>query len=386
MIALSVWWLLALAGYFLYPVFMMWRMNGTRLPYRAYHAEAQLPEVSVFIPMHNEALVIEKKMKSIFDSTYPQEKLKVYCGLDGCTDNSLAIVENLQEAYPGRLFLFASERIGKPEMLNEMYKRFYSDNNVLVLTDANVFFMPDTVFELAKYFKDEEIGLVDASFIVNHDLVTHKMEGEYLGFEQSLKFAEGKKWGTMQGPFGGCYAFRGERFKMIPTGFLVDDFFIAMSVMQDGFKSILNPQAKVIEEVHTDWKDEFNRKKRISAGNFQNLSYFRKVLHKPFTPLAFSFFFHKVIRWTLPVLAIPVFIISMLEVGIWHLPVWPLLITLTLILVPVPFNYLLHKLNLHSRTIQRLSYLIYINIALLYGFINYSKGIQSNVWKPTQRK
>lgn len=386
MIALSFWLLLALSGYLLYPVLMKWRVNGTRLPYIAYHSESDLPEVSVFIPMHNEALVIEKKLKSILDSHYPEDKLKVYCGLDGCTDQSADIIQNLQSLYPGRLFLFASERIGKPEMLNEMYRRFNPDNNVLILTDANVFFMPETVFELVKYFKDEEIGLVDAGFIVNSDLVSHKMEGEYLGFEQSLKFAEGKKWGTMQGPFGGCYAIRGELFKMIPQGFLVDDFFIAMSVMQDGYKSILNPQAKVIEEVHTDWKDEFRRKKRISAGNFQNLSHFRKVLFKPFTPLAFSFFFHKVIRWMLPVLALPVFLVSILEVYVWHFKVWPLLITLTLILAPIPFNYLLHKLNLHSRTIQRLSYLVYINIALLYGFINYSKGIQSNVWKPTQRK
>jgi cellulose synthase/poly-beta-1,6-N-acetylglucosamine synthase-like glycosyltransferase len=159
-----------------------------------------------------------------------------------------------------------------------------------------------------------------------------------------------------------------------------------MSVMQKGWKAIVNPFAKVMEEVHTNWEEEYNRKKRISAGNFQNLSYFSAVLTKPFTPLAFSFFFHKVLRWILPVLALPVLVISAIELLLWNFSPWPLLITLTLILVPVPLHYILHKLNLPLATLRRLSYFIYINIALLHGFFNYIKGIQSNVWTPTKRR
>lgn len=385
MIALGIWISMALASYLLYPMLMRWLASGKRLPYVGYASGTQLPEVSVFIPLHNEELVIERKLRSVLASNYPAELLKIYCGLDDCTDGSKDIVIKMQGEFPDRLFFVETERLGKPEMLNKLAETFPPAGKILILTDANVIFLQDTVMELVRYFKDAEIGLVDAVFVLNVEVVSHEMEFEYLGMEQQLKYAEGLKWGTTQGPFGGCYAIRGELYEKIPKDFLVDDFFIGMSVMQKGYKAIVNPSARVMEEVHTGWEEEYRRKMRISAGNFQNLSRFAGVLSKPFTPLAFSFFFHKILRWILPVLAVPVAFISLLEIVLWDFSPWPLLITLTLILLPVPLHCILHKLNLPVGTIRRLSYFTYINIALLHGFITYLKGIQSNVWKPTKR-
>lgn len=386
MIALGIWILLALSSYLFYPALMRWKAKGRRLPYVNFSRNGNLPEVAVFIPLHNEEKVLHKKLRSVLSSQYPPELLRVYCGLDDCTDESKNIAKNVAAEYPDRLFFIETQRVGKPEMLNRMVAEFAPQEKILILTDANVIFYPDTVYELVKYFKDQEIGLVDAGFVLNTEVVSHEMEFEYLGMEQQLKHAEGLVWGTMQGPFGGCYAIRGELWENIPAGFLVDDFFVGMSVMQKGWKAMVNPSAKVMEEVHTNWEEEYRRKKRISAGNFQNLSYFSNVLAKPFTPLAFSYFSHKVLRWMLPVLAMPVLLISVLELVLWNFSPWPLLITLTLTLVPVPLYYILHKLNLPYGTLRRLSYFIYINIALLHGFINYIKGIQSNVWTPTKRR
>jgi hypothetical protein len=141
-----------------------------------------------------------------------------------------------------------------------------------------------------------------------------------------------------------------------------------------------------MEEVHTNWKQEFKRKMRISSGNYQNLDFFAKVLFKPFTGLSITWFFHKVLRWLLPVAFVPILVIDLIAFLFWGYSLIPSLITLILILGVVSLHYILQRLNLHSRTIERLSYFIYINLALVQGFIFFIKGIQTNVWKPTQRK
>lgn len=386
MLSLALWIWLILLSYAIYPLLLKWLARGKRhLPYQEYSKQDDLPELSIFIPMHNEASVIEAKLLSILSSAYPAEKIKIYCGLDACTDETQAIVHRFQEQYPDQVEWISSLRIGKPAMLNLLHKHFGHTGELLILTDANVMFQRDTLFELARYFKDPEIGLTDAAFVLDGNQVSHQQEGDYLGMEQGLKFREGMVWGTMQGPFGGCYAIRSENFSPIPENFLVDDFFMAMQIMTCGYKAIVNPKAKVTEEVHTNWKDEFNRKKRISAGNFQNLVYFKKVFSKPITPLAFSFFHHKVLRWLLPVFTPLFFAAAIVETLCFQQSPLPLLVTLTLTIVPLPLHYFLQKLNLQIRTIDRLSYFVYINLALYVGFIHYIKGIESNVWKPTKR-
>lgn len=105
----------------------------------------------------------------------------------------------------------------------------------------------------------------------------------------------------MIGPFGGFYALRKNLYQLIPENFLVDDFFICMNVLKQNFKSIADPDAIAYEEVSEDWKQEYKRKARISAGNFQNLIHFENLLLR-FNSTSFCFFSHKVLRWLGPFL------------------------------------------------------------------------------------
>lgn len=385
--AVLIWLLLLLSSYVFYPFLMKIlaeRRNITRYSY--YDKKDELPVISVMMAVHNEEKVLHYKLSSIFDGSYDLKKLHLYIGLDNCSDASIDIVQAFKQKYPGQLSYVLTERLGKPQVLNLLMRKYTPSSDLTVFTDANVMFTEDTLYELAKYFKTSQMGLVDSKFLLSRDIISHELENEYLNFEQKLKYNEGIVWGTMQGPFGGCFAIRTELFHPVPDNFLVDDFFIGMEVMRQGYYAILNPHAIVIEEVHTSWKEEYRRKQRISAGNFQNLNYFSSILLKPFTALSFSWFFHKVLRWILPVLLLPVFLIGFIEYWCFGYGFWLSIITLILIIGVVMTLYLLQRLNLHSRTIERLSYFIYINLALVQGFIIYIKGIQSNVWKPTQRK
>lgn len=382
-----IWWILLIVSYGIYPLIMKFlAQNELLTKYSFFEKNDPLPFVQIVMAIHNEEKVLHQKLESIFNSQYPLEKFLVVIGLDNCTDTSLDIVKSYFQKYPENIQFQSTERLGKPEMLNLLMRENKKISDITILTDANVMFKAGTLYELVKYFKDSQVGLVDSKFVLSSQIISHEEEKDYLNFEQQLKYYEGLVWGTMQGPFGACYAIRTSLFHPIPDKFLVDDFFIGMNVMIQGFHAILNPKALVMEEVHTNWKQEFKRKMRISSGNYQNLDFFAKVLFKPFTGLSITWFFHKVLRWLLPVAFVPILVIDLIGFIFWGYSLIPSLITLILILGVVSLHYILQRLNLHSRTIERLSYFIYINLALVQGFIFFIKGIQTNVWKPTQRK
>ena len=104
----------------------------------------------------------------------------------------------------------------------------------------------------------------------------------------------------MIGPFGGCYMLRSNYFSKVPDNYLVDDFYIAMEVFRKGGLAINDLSAICTESNSSDILEEFKRKSRISAGNFQNLLTFKNLLWPPFSKLAFNFISHKVLRWLGP--------------------------------------------------------------------------------------
>src|SRR5690606_16045091 len=101
-------------------------------------------------------------------------------------------------------------------------------------------------------------------------------------------YREGLIWGTMMGAFGGLYSIRKSFFAPVPRNFLVDDFYITMHALAKGKLAINELSAVSYEDASNKISEEFRRKVRISAGNFQNLSVYKKLLWPPFTGLAFS--------------------------------------------------------------------------------------------------
>jgi uncharacterized metal-binding protein len=87
----------------------------------------------------------------------------------------------------------------------------------------------------------------------------------------------------------------------------------------------------------------------------------------------------------IPLISFPLFLLMLVEiVFIWKLPTLAI-IMITIIILAFCVFYISHKLNLQSKTLQRFGYFLYINVALVAGFFNYLKGVQSNVWEPTKR-
>lgn len=352
--------------------------------FKSFDQTDELPTISILMAAYNEEAIIEKKIESIYNTSYPIQKIELLVGSDNSTDSTNQILEKLARIYPGMQCTLFKQRQGKISIINH-----FSDiarGELLMITDANVLLQKDTLFETVKYFADDRVGLVD-THMKNYGMKTDGIsfqENSYISREVYVKQLESRASGTMIGPFGGCYAIRRSQYQKVPDNFLVDDFFICMNVLRNGYKAINNLKAVVYEDVSNSLYIEFRRKIRIAMGNFQNLKYFRSLLLKPFSALGFNYFSHKVLRWFGPFFLIAAFVSNLLLYR--HAAIYPVLFWLQVLvtILPIP-DFFLKKFGIHIVLLRFATHFYTMNFSLLIGFIKSLKGIKSNVWRPTKR-
>jgi len=346
--------------------------------------EFSFPAVSVLMAVHNEESVLKEKLDALAGSDYPPEKLEILVGSDASADKTNDILAVAGPGYPMLKALYFNERIGKPAVINTLSESAVGE--ILIITDANVIPDRNTIKVLVQNFNNPEIGLADTRLLntgIKNDGISVP-EVAYISFESKLKQIEGDLWGTMMGPFGGFYAVRKKSYQPNTGNILADDFRICMNVLRKGEKAVSDQHAVVYEDVSNNLTDEFNRKVRISAGNFQNLGYFSDLLLRPFSKLTFCFVSHKVLRWITPLLwfiAIFTNIILSAE-SIFYLVL--LLLQVIFIILP-PLDLILKKLKINLVPLRFFTHLYFMNIALFVGFVNYLQGIKSGAWAPTKR-
>jgi cellulose synthase/poly-beta-1,6-N-acetylglucosamine synthase-like glycosyltransferase len=371
-----------LYSYLLYPFLLKYLLQKKQAP-NAYAISETLPTLSIVIAAHNEEKVLREKLDSILQSAYPQDLIEILIGIDASSDLSALIAEEYQSKFTAcQVFVF-KERQGKIKIVNALVPK--AQHAIIVLTDANVLFTEQTLMQLQAPFIDPQIGLVDTT-MKHYGLKNTGIsvpESAYIAGEVLLKEAEGKLWGAMMGPFGGCFAFRKRCFEKIPEHFLVDDFYINMICIEKGLRCVTQTEAIVLEDVSNDLLIEFKRKIRISSGNFQNLRRFWPLLFK-FNWVSFTFFSHKVLRWILPVLLVAM----TLQIMQKHTQSWFYeLLYFGLLLIPIAFvvDYLSRQRGVHLVWLRFVIHFISMNIALLIGLFRFFGGIRSSVWQPTKR-
>ena len=108
------------------------------------------------------------------------------------------------------------------------------------------------------------------------------------------------------------------------------------------------------------------------------------MIAAPFYPLGLAFFCHKVLRWLTPFLAIFSLGLAMMLAHAGNFYSF-FISAVGVVLLLLPLDFVLMKRNLHTGLLRFINHFVVMNIALLAGFFNYSKGVKSNVWQPTKR-
>ena len=337
-------------------------------------------DIAVVIAAYNEENVIEKKIQSVLATSYPLDKLVIYVGSDASTDRTNEIVANFATQYPNVQLKIFQGRTGKAGIINSIIEQCKEE--LLILTDANVFFTPSTIPNLVRHFSEKETHQVCANILKISDRNENiqALEKGYLLVENQIKLRESASWGLVMGAEGGCYAIRRTAYTPIPPNFFMDDFFVTMSVIANKGRVIFDEEAICYEDLPTESTEEFKRKIRISIGNFQNLVAFKKLLWPFWSAIAYSFISHKILRWLTPFFLILLFLVSfLLSFDSFFFQVLAL-VQCVLFLCPLAIPYLKWM-----KPALFIAHFYNMNLALLIGFFRYLKGVKSSVWQPTPR-
>ncbi len=385
MIPEIIFWIaffLVLHTYVLYPLILRLFSANRKGNMIVFERNEELPFVSVIISAHNEESCIEEKIQSIYSGSYPPEKFEVLIGSDHSTDRTVEILERLTGKYLTLNFTDFKVRRGKGNVVNDLVKN--ARGSIIVLTDANVFFDADTLYNMVRHFKNPEIGLVDTNMVnrgMKEEGISYQ-EKAYISREVRIKNNESRLWGAMMGPFGGCYAIRVEDYAQVPANFLVDDFYINMKIFEKGKLAINDIDAVVFENVPDELKVEFWRKVRIGTGNFQNLRKFWRLIFT--VRYGFAFLSHKVIRWFGPF-----FLLIALGTNIYLASgsrVYLMILAVHLAVYFVPLaDWALKRLDVHIGPFRLITHFFSMNAALFIGFFRSYGKVRSGAWERTER-
>lgn len=327
----------------------------------------ELPHVSILISAFNEEAVIERKIKNLLEIDYPKELLEILIGDDGSKDRTAEIVASYADK--GITLVKAPKNAGKAAMLNRLQAQATGD--ILVLCDANTMFFPNVVRELVAPFSDKKIGCACGHLILSDMSGTPLGKGEssYWDLESEIKKFEGSL-DRIIGGNGALYAIRRELYTELPTKkSVMDDFFVAVKILQKGYFCTFVPGAIGTEMTSKDSSGEYRRKIRIGRANFNYLLSYLPLLN-PFRPLtAYLFVSHKLLRWFSPHLGIVCFLASAC-----------LLLTKSPLYIAAFAVLAILLLAGTLKIVPQLYYFLSMNMALLKGFFLAFKREHGGGW------
>jgi cellulose synthase/poly-beta-1,6-N-acetylglucosamine synthase-like glycosyltransferase len=383
--------LAVLHTYLLYPVTLAvldWLHRRQTMPATtsasASAPENKIPFVSVIVAAYNEQKVIEARIINALGLYHPQDRLEVIIASDGSDDSTPDLVSQAASTDSRVRLLDYRERRGKVNVLNDAVSAARGD--VLLFSDANVVFKPDALKALLAHFNNPRTAVVCGRLIFEDGLTSDvKTEGLYWKLETWMKTREGRR-GALLGANGAIFAMRKALWKPCPPDTLVEDFFIPMRLLEQGWHVYYEPSAIAIEEAAPSIEDEFVRRTRIGAGDFQALSRLLPMLSPLRGFASYAFFSHKVLRWLTPFFLLGA-LLSGLALALFNPGIlFILLLTLQFGFYALAISGVFWRpQNIIGRILAVPTQFVMMNLALLLGFFRWITRSQRVAWKRTRR-
>lgn len=284
--------LYAYAGY---PVLLWLAARWMARPVRKGKGE---PFVSIVLSAFNEEAAIERKLVNLLALNYPAAKLEILIGSDGGSDKTDEIVSRFQSPQI-RFFRFV-KNLGKPQVLSSLVREAHG--SILVFTDARQELDAMAVRFLTANFSDPEVGCVSGELFFKNGEGEAGVAGgmdAYWRYEKFLRKTE-SLIGSMLGATGAIYAIRRELFPKLPPDILVDDMYIPLAIVRRGKRAVFDSEAVAYDRRSQKGAQEFRRKVRTLAGNYQIFAWMPDLFVPFKSPVAWQLFSHKFLRLMVP--------------------------------------------------------------------------------------
>ncbi|MCH8486187.1 MAG: glycosyltransferase family 2 protein [Candidatus Cyclonatronum sp.] len=367
-----------------YPVLITVLTLGKKGYQARAEAEGFEPSVSLIISAWNEADWIRQKARNTQEIDYPADKIQVIFMTDGSDDDTPDILKNefpQFETYhkPGRSGKIAAMERGVT----------FAKTPILIFSDANTILNTEVVRNIVKHYADANIGGVAGEkriIMEQEEAASGAGEGIYWKYESYLKDRD-YAFHSVVGAAGELFSVRRDLFENVEPDTLLDDFIISLRVAGKGFRVAYAPDAYASERPSADTEAEMTRKVRISAGGIQSIVRLRYLLN-PFGrfKLWFQYISHRVLRWTLAPLMLPVILLANIGLAVEGDIFYVALLALQLAFYAASIlGYLLEKKKIKLKVLFVPFYFSMMNVSVYLGFLRYIRGQQSVNWARAKR-
>jgi poly-beta-1,6-N-acetyl-D-glucosamine synthase len=344
------------------------------------------PPVTLIVATFNEELIIQEKILNSLALDYPREKLQLVFVADGSNDGTTGIIGQ----YPEVTLFFQPERGGKVAAINRVMPHITTP--FVIFSDANTLLNKACIREIVKHYADEKIGavagekkIIDRSEDQN---AAGAGEGLYWKYESVLKQLDARFY-TVVGAAGELFSVRTSLFEPVAGNILLDDFIISMKICRKGYRVMYEPRAYASEAPSFSMKDEQKRKIRISAGGFQSVLMLKDLLNIfKYGKLSFQYISHRVLRWILCPLLLPLIFLTNLAIVISGAPaLYGYLFILQACFYAAAFTGWLFSLkDIKVKAFYIPYYFVFMNVALYIGFFRFINNKQTVLWEKAKRK
>jgi cellulose synthase/poly-beta-1,6-N-acetylglucosamine synthase-like glycosyltransferase len=188
-------------------------------------------------------------------------------------------------------------KLGKAVALNEGCAS--AAHPYLVFADVRQSWASDAIDRLVANFADPSIGAVSGDLVIESAPGVMSGVALYWGFEKSLRRAESRFY-SLSSVTGSICAVRRCLFRPMPQGTILDDVYWPLLVVMGGHRVVHEELALAYDRLPERVRDEFCRKVRTLAGNFQLLARLPETLLPWRNPVCWQFVSHRIFRLLAP--------------------------------------------------------------------------------------
>jgi poly-beta-1,6-N-acetyl-D-glucosamine synthase len=357
---------LAYAGY---PICLYFRAKFCPRPVQRARI---FPTVSIVLAIHNEGKNLTRKLLNLAALDYPADQLDVIVVSDGSTDETNMILGAWR--HPRGRALILQKHQGKANALNQGIA--VAQGEIICFTDARQKIASNSLGKLVENFFDPSVGCASGNLFLEENLRTNSSDGVglYWQFEKNIRNWEGLAGSTV-GATGALYAVRRDLILPLPEGTILDDVYIPLEVARQGKRVIFDAEAMVSDDLAPSLRQEFRRKVRTLAGNYQLLRLAPWLLTRSH-PLRIQFVCHKLLR-----LLVPFALMGVLMSAFWlRHGVYELVLVLQIILyVLAVLAGLRTKIGFLSRVSRISLAFLMMNTAAALAFVYFISG-KRGIW------
>lgn len=246
---------------------------------------------AICMSVFNEENCIERKIANLLELAATVERCSIHIYADAPSDRTVELLR----PYADRIDLVVGrERCGKTHGLNLLMERVEAD--IVLFTDANVIIDLAALQRIRPHFDDPMVGCVCGNLIyVNTDETATSASGAlYWRVEEAIKQLESDTYSVI-GADGSLFAIRRDRHRPPPDD-IIDDFYVSMMILCDGYAVVREPAALAFERSATGSGEEFRRKVRIACQAFNvHRLIWPRLRNNP--RLVYYYFSHRLLKW-----------------------------------------------------------------------------------------